>query len=265
MRSNNQKTLMLLMSRRIKITISLILVTYTIVETQGYVQATPSGREKTAIPIAQPTRARNYDALVVEPMLNLTAGLLDPRYEVVITLNQNDKPRVIGQFNNCAWLKVQIKGKTDWLSGDPTGIQLVKPCDKIRHGTFRPFSSIAFPNQRVGGGYLEVSNQTGKDGVAILVDQAQPDKPIYAAYVRTSDSFRLEGVGNGLYKLYFSTGAADSWDGDVRKFTRGVRLQKFDDTFEFGRYAGWRVTLHAIVNGNASASSVPPGGFPSLK
>lgn len=228
--------------------------------------ASTVAQEGTATPIAKPTRPPNYDAMVLAPTLNMTTGPLDPRFETILALSQNDKPRVIGQFNNCAWLKVQFKGKTGWLSGDPAGVQLVKPCDRIRHGTFRPFSSIAFPNTRPGGhGYLDVSNQTGSDGVVILVDENQSDQPVYAAYVRTNDSFRLEGIGNGVYKLYFSTGAADSWDGDERKFTRGVRLQKFDDTFEFGRYASWRVTLHGVVNGNASASGVPPGSFPVLK
>jgi hypothetical protein len=242
-----------------------------IVLSHGSTSASSATQEATATPIPKPTRkpnatrAPNYDALVLAPTLNMTTGPLDPRYETVLTLNQSDKPRVIGQFNNCAWLKVQFKGKTGWLAGNPAGVQLVKPCDKIRHGTFRPFSSIAFPNQRPGNRYLDVSNQTGSDCVVILVDQNQTDKPIYAAYVRTGDSFRLEGVGNGTYKLYFSTGAIDSWDGDERKFTRGVRLQKFDVTFKFGRTAGWRVTLHAVVRGNASASGVPPIGFPSLK
>lgn len=233
----------------------------------SYVPASASSaaQEATVTPIPKPTRKPNYDALVLAPALNMTAGPLDPRFEVVATLSQNDKPRVIGHFDNCAWLKVQFKGKSGWLANDPSNVNLVKSCDKIRHGTFRPFSSIAFANQRPGDKYLEVSNQTGSDGVVILVDEKQTDKPIYAAYVRTGDSFRMEGVGNGTYKLYFSTGAVDSWDGDERKFTRGVRLQKFDDTFEFGFYAGWRVTLHAVSNGNASSSGVSPSAFPPLK
>ena len=248
----------------LRIVLAALVMVGSVLAAQTLAFTTTVAQEATTTPIPKPTRRPNYDALILAPALNMTAGPLDPRFEVVAALSQNDKPRVIGQFNNCAWLKVQFKGKTGWLSGDPAGVQLVKPCDKIRHGLFRPFSSIAFPNQRPGGGYLEVSNQTGSDGVVILVDQNQTDKPIYAAYVRTSDSFRLEGVGNGIYKLYFSTGAVESWDGDERKFTRGVRLQKFDDTFEYGRYIGWRVTLHGVTNGNASASNVPPGVFPPL-
>lgn len=115
-----------------------------------------------------------------------------------------------------------------------------------------------------GSGELNVKNGTDGDGVVILADL--DDKPLLAAYIRSGESYRLTGIPNGEYRLFFSKG--DRWDDEKKAFTRRVSRQRFEDTFLFTStatsYSVWDVTLYGVAGGNAGAEDVADDQFPTL-
>lgn len=78
------------------------------------------------------------------------------------------------------------------------------------------------------------------------------------------ESVNLQGIQDGTYYLYFSTGSG--WNGE--HFTVDDRNKRFDDAFPYETrattYTGWSVTLHGVVGGTASASNVDPSQFPGM-
>lgn len=214
--------------------------------------STPDPAQATPVP----------DALVRSAKLNLRKGP-DNRFDVVGQVKRQDALTVVAQIRKCTWLKVvnaeQVAG---WLPYNRSAIRLHKPCDAIPDGITRPESSIVMPNKQPGGpGKLTVENFTASDGVVILT--TLEEQPTVAAYVRANETFSLDGIQNGVYYLYFSTGA--DWLADLGEFLRNARRMRFEDTFEYGRYGSWRVTLHTVPGGNAGAAPVAPGQFPPIQ
>ena len=115
-----------------------------------------------------------------------------------------------------------------------------------------------------GQGELNVKNGTDGDGVVILADL--DDEPLLAAYIRSGESYRLTGIPDGEYRLFFSKG--DRWDDKKKAFTRRVSRQRFEDAFLFTStatsYSVWDVTLYGVAGGNAGAVDVAEGQFPTL-
>lgn len=112
---------------------------------------------------------------------------------------------------------------------------------------------------------MTIVNGTERDGVAILT--TTDEKTISSTFVRAGDSFVMSQIGDGIYRLYFSTG--EVWDDNIARFTENERYQRFEDLFSFTTgaltYTTWRVTLHGVVGGTAQAENVNPSEFPSAK
>lgn len=220
--------------------------------------ATPTD---TPTPTATPTPTP--EAIVVSGSLNVREGP-GTQYEVKDTFEQGAELAVMGQFEDCTWLRVRNRSTliAGWVSGAENYIELRLSCDSIPLGTFRPHTGVIKPNQRGGGyGELAVDNGTSKDGVVILM---LDDEPFVAAYIRHGDSFTLTGIRDGIYDLYFSTGS--QWNGE--EFTRSASYQRFEEPFDFTTgattYTTWSVTLHSVSGGTASAEDLSEGEFPDL-
>ena len=116
-----------------------------------------------------------------------------------------------------------------------------------------------------GQGELLIRNGTGGDGVVVLAESEH--QPVAAVYLRAGSNYRIRGIANGNYQLFFSTG--DSWDGNDKRFTENVKYQRFEDDFPYrstlAGYNIWEVTLHPILGGNASTERVDPDQFPTLR
>jgi hypothetical protein len=129
-------------------------------------------------------------------------------------------------------------------------------------GTSRPLTGLIMPNQSESGyGELTVENGTTRDGVVILTLN---NVPMMAAYIRSGETFSMNGIRDGIYYLYFSTG--DDWNGKV--FTTAPSHKKFEDSFEFTTgattYTTWSVTLQGVVGGTAAAEEIDESVFPSI-
>lgn len=173
---------------------------------------------------------------------------------------------VIGQSNACAWLNViPDSGPPAWVSGDPQYVKLTSICTALPVSFPRPPTGVIKRYVTGGWGELTVENGSGKDGVIILT--RLNDQPLLAAYIRAAGSLLIDGIPDGVYRIYFSQGEA--WDSERNQFARDVSLQRFEDTLDFtttGRqYTSWKITLHAVPGGNAGAEHVDPSQYPSIQ
>jgi hypothetical protein len=227
--------------------------------------ATPTATvTPTNIPTATPTATPAPAAVVNGDALNVLEGP-GTDYSQQGSLSKNEELDVIGQYEDCAWLKVSSRKQavTGWVSGDKQYVALQIACESIPPGTFRPLTGVLKPDNPGGGlGELTAENGTTKDGIVILTSLAR--QPVMAAYIRAGASFTMKGLRDGAYELYFSTG--EEWNG--KAFTVGPRRLKFEDTFEFTTgatmYTSWRVTLHGVAGGTAAAEQVDESQFPAI-
>ncbi|WP_283138502.1 hypothetical protein [Rhizohabitans arisaemae] len=115
-----------------------------------------------------------------------------------------------------------------------------------------------------GRGPLTIRNRGSADAVISL---AQGKRQLFSVYVRKGSTYKVNGIADGTYRLYYTTGV--DWDGRSRSFTRDCNFSRFDSSFKFrttyggGRvqWTTWTITLGG-GGGNAPTSKVDPGDFP---
>lgn len=116
-----------------------------------------------------------------------------------------------------------------------------------------------------GLGSLQISNGTGNDAVAKLVNVAT-GKSIATVYVNANSNYVLKNISDGSYKLVFSLGR--DWDTINRRFIRNLSYSAFDESFDFRtydtsednyidtHYSTYRVTLNPVISGTAKTSDI---------
>jgi hypothetical protein len=117
-----------------------------------------------------------------------------------------------------------------------------------------------------GRSSLQIHNGGTRDAVVTLV---KGKTKVYSVYVRKKAKFKISGVTDGSYRIYFTHGV--DWDGKARSFTRECSFERFQSPVRFKttytatqiRWHDWRITLHAITGGNAKTSKVDPDDFPA--
>lgn len=150
---------------------------------------------------------------------------------------------------------------TPTLTPTPTASPTAtSPPRRLSNGTF-----IKEAVPRDGEGNLEIDN--GQDLDAIAVMTTLTDTPIFSVYVQAQSQFKIEGIRDGTYKLFFMLG--EDWDSATGRFTRKARYEVFEDTFRYTTTLTtatiWRVTLHTVVGGTARTDRVDPSRFPPVK
>ncbi|WP_188194847.1 hypothetical protein [Nonomuraea sp. SYSU D8015] len=123
----------------------------------------------------------------------------------------------------------------------------------IRRGTLNGRSS------------LEIDNGAPRDAVVTVM---RGGSKAFSVYVRKKAKFKVRGVRDGNYKIYFTHGV--DWDGKSKAFTRECSFERFEKPVKFKttftatqiRWHDWRITLHAIAGGNTPTSPVDPDDFP---
>ncbi|NRQ33437.1 hypothetical protein HII36_16510 [Nonomuraea sp. NN258] len=117
-----------------------------------------------------------------------------------------------------------------------------------------------------GRSSLQIHNGGSRDAVVTVV---KGGSKAFSVYVRKKSKFRVRGVRDGSYKIYFTHGV--DWDGKTRAFTRQCSFERFQKTVKFKTtytatqilWHDWRITLHSISGGNARTANVDPEKFPS--
>ncbi|MER6947630.1 hypothetical protein ABT294_26720 [Nonomuraea sp. NPDC000554] len=132
-------------------------------------------------------------------------------------------------------------------------------------------------NRRLGNGHylrkdtlngrssLQIDNGGSRDAVVTVV---KGGSKAFSVYVRKKSKFKVRGVRDGTYKIFFTHGV--DWDGKSSSFTRDCSFERFQKSVKFKTtytatqilWHDWRITLHAISGGNAKTSDVDPEQFP---
>ncbi|WP_156325854.1 hypothetical protein [Nonomuraea sp. SBT364] len=116
-----------------------------------------------------------------------------------------------------------------------------------------------------GRSSLQIHNGGSRDAV---VNVMRGKSKVISVYVRKKAKFKIPGMRDGTYKIYFTSGV--DWDGKSRAFTRDCSFKRFQKSVKFKTtytstqilWHDWRITLHAITGGNARTSEVDPDDFP---
>jgi hypothetical protein len=133
-------------------------------------------------------------------------------------------------------------------------------------------------SRRLGNGhYLRKGSMTGRSSLQIdngatrdaVITVVKGKSKAFSVYVRKKSKFKVRGVRDGSYKIYFMHGV--DWDGKSKTFSRECSYERFQKSVKFKTtftstqilWHDWRVTLHAIRGGNARTSDVDPDQFPS--
>lgn len=123
---------------------------------------------------------------------------------------------------------------------------------------------------REGYGGLIIENGLQWDAIVILSKLENPKKPLLSVYVRSSDSYTIDGIPDGVYMLYFAVGK--DWNSDSKKFTITNEYRRFDEELKFKTtiignkvyYDTYTVTLHPVMGGTATTEEVDETNFPKL-
>jgi hypothetical protein len=226
---------------------------------------TPTPTE-TPTPTPTATPPPTPDAMVQVNALNLRAGP-GTDYAVVDTLRFGDSLQVIGRYgSDCSWLEVITPtGLQGWVAGTVQYVVLNLTCADLPLGEVRPVTGL-IGRYVSGSGRGELLIKNGTDGGRVVILTGLDKAPVMAAYIRRDGSYRMTGIPNGVYWLYFSKG--EKWDDEEKVFTEQVRHQFIDETFEFistaTTYPVWTVTLYPVDEGNVRPIYVLPEQFPKL-
>lgn len=184
-------------------------------------------------------------------------------YGIKFSLSPQDQVRVLGRDAKCKWLQV-LKNDQDvgWLRNAASNVDLNLECDGLPFGVFRPKTGMIVldKRQRQDSSALIVENGLSSDGVVIVAASAQ--KPVLAFYIRGNDKYTMEGIPTGNFHIFFSTG--EKWLVSANHFSQNAHYQMFEETLEFISGYDWRITLHPVLGGTASAEDVEELEFPVL-
>ncbi|WP_157594257.1 hypothetical protein [Streptosporangium amethystogenes] len=157
-----------------------------------------------------------------------------------------------------------VEKAADGLSGYPASVISVKaPKQRTRRlSNGRFIASEGRPSRA----YLQLSNGTRRDAVIVLV---RGKRKAVTVYVRKKSNFKIQGVRDGNYKIYYTFG--EDWDSKARSFTRSCDFERFGKSVRFRttyagnqiRWTNWRITLHSVTGGNVKPKRIKPGDFPS--
>ena len=204
---------------------------------------------------------------VKSQVLNLRDGP-DTSYPVLQGLNNGDQLGIMGQYQNCAWLKVSLQnGTVGWVYGNPSYVDLPANCATIPDGTFRPLNGTIILDKRsgLGNNQINVDNGTAQDSVVVMI---KADNTVLVAFfVRTKEQFVLFGIPNGKVQVYFSTG--QDWIGNQKKFQTIPTYSLLDSPLNFITTgdvgAQWNVSLVSGLGSVTPSSEVTPDQFPLIK
>ncbi|MFE3451911.1 hypothetical protein ACFXJ8_23620 [Nonomuraea sp. NPDC059194] len=148
------------------------------------------------------------------------------------------------------------------LGDYPADVVAVKAA---RKQTRRPANGRFLRSERLNGrSSLLIDNGGSRDAVVTVL---RGKGKAFSVFVRRKSTFKVTGVRDGTYEIFFTHGA--DWDG--RAFTRSCSFERFEKPVRFRttytatqiKWHDWRVTLHSVTGGNAPTTDVDPGSFPS--
>lgn len=170
----------------------------------------------------------------------------------------------LGQADGTTALRAAAAALTAKAPDDKLSLALPAAARTAAHRL--PNGHFVRSGRRGGRGTLTIDNGGDSDAVITL---AKGKHPIISVYVRKDKKYKVTGVGDGSYKVFF-TGGVD-WDGKARRFARKCAFQQFDDKLTFRttrtatqiRWSTWEISLQPVLGGTARTSDIDPGEYPN--
>jgi hypothetical protein len=118
-----------------------------------------------------------------------------------------------------------------------------------------------------GPGEWKIENGLVVDAVVAVTGSADPSRPLFSVYVQAGDRYTIEGLSDGIYRLFFTVGK--DWDPQLRRFTQKCDFTAFDEPSEFvttaTQYTIWEASLQPVAGGTGRTSLIDPDDFPALQ
>ncbi|NYT01445.1 MAG: hypothetical protein GKC10_01635 [Methanosarcinales archaeon] len=119
-----------------------------------------------------------------------------------------------------------------------------------------------------GNGEMLIKNGLADDAVVVLTRPS--GAALFSVYVRSGDQFRVQGIPDGSYTMFFTSGA--DWDYVKKEFTRAQDYFSMEGTMSFSTTTNWEgtsytiheITLHQVEDGNMERLSVNKEDFPQV-
>ncbi|NYT02391.1 MAG: hypothetical protein GKC10_06525 [Methanosarcinales archaeon] len=133
----------------------------------------------------------------------------------------------------------------------------------------RPLTGTFIKNStRQGLGELHISNGLDRDAVGVLTTFDRT--AVFSVYLRTNESFVVQGVEDGGYYLYFTAGTG--WDPQSGEFVSDREYYQVDRPLVFEtvelpdriRYSTQFVTLHQMTEGTVRRKPLSKEEFPAI-
>jgi len=214
-----------------------------------------------------PTEPASSPAVVTAANLNLREGPAT-LYNSISLLSAEDSLAVLGQSGECSWLKVRTQdGVEGWVKAGAGFVSFETDCKDIPNGTLRLPTGQFILDKRTatGTGTLTVQNGAMHDALVLLQDEEK--NHVVAYYVRSGENYRLQGIPDGRYVVFFAIGEA--WDGENQKFTIPADYKKLADVLVFETNAGvppsFSIALQAEKSRAGSLVDMQAIDFPALK
>jgi hypothetical protein len=117
-------------------------------------------------------------------------------------------------------------------------------------------------------GYGEILINNGLTDDALVIMTKSSGAALFSVYVRSGEHFRVRGVTDGTYKMFFTSG--EDWDNVKKEFGSGQEYYSMEGTMPFTtritlegtHYAIYEVTLHLVSDGNTDRLPVKKEDFP---
>lgn len=208
-------------------------------------------------PTAVPVRAVG---VVMSSKLRVREGPAT-RYPVITTLDANTPLDVLSQAQGLDWLKIRLPdGHEGWVSADLVQLKIDRA--SIPVGYFRPLTGMIhnYTGPR-GHGELRLQNSNTDDRLVVVTRNTEP---VMSAYLRAGESFTIDGIADGTYRLYYSQG--EDWDGTA--FTHNVKTSRSSGALLFTTtdrtYSTWNIDIFVPSGGNTDVEAIPTDAFPVL-
>lgn len=157
---------------------------------------------------------------------------------------------------SCSYQIVDIEGQSTIVAGTIYSTQSAQASTPIP--AIRPNTGLIKSNtQNLGAGTLEISNNSSKDLLIILISD---EKYKIVVYIRSREIFIINGISEGIYSLYYSMGS--NWTG--KEFLESPSYQRSDSSFLIMNDSTWRFSISDSPGGFSKAITIPSYVFPSI-
>lgn len=133
----------------------------------------------------------------------------------------------------------------------------------------RPATGALFTQLRAGGlGELSITDAAPMDAMAVLLSQNK--QLIASAYIRSGESYDLQGINDGMYFLYYKLGR--NWSSSTMHFSDNESFYSWEAPLSFSSgpsqygidYTSRSVALNEEGAGSAWISAISESAFPRI-